>query len=351
MSPAPRPVAFVDSTRATMVAIFGEAKRVDIRNHEEATAGELVSALTQPVMELVDRAIRLASELLAQYDRAPDAGPAPEGDGVEFNFELAVDTVVAGEHQDAGNKVADLAFMALAELRARRSRLGQHDAQGEAWQMVCDCGSALRRVQKSLAALELALCEAEGVPRLLEYDSELEVSLQVRRQYRKLWRFVTSAGDVGTEEVRNALRGGGTLLAMLVGRDVYCRLRERDRFQLRQLQRRILAWLGQPQPDPRAGVRLWQDFAGFVEMLRQVNLRQELRDHDASALRIALAALRSDDEPAPPGALAVLQRVQGLDDGLDDTLELIPCPTAALRVELERLLPRLTGADTTQSPF
>ena len=234
--------------------------------------------------------------------------------------------------------MADLAFMAVAELRQRLGRVKTHGPTLDAWEMVCDCGSALRRVQKSLGALELALCEVEQLPRVLSFDSELETSLQVRRQYRKLWRFVAQTGAVGVEGVRNALRGAGTLCAMLVGRDVYCRLRERDRYQLRQLQRRILGWLVQEPCDAKAGVRLWEDYAGFVAMLRQVSLRQELMQHDGEGLRIAEEALAQGGDPS--GALAVLRRLEGLDDALDAVIAASPPSVSALLEETRRVRAR-----------
>lgn len=335
MSPALKAVGFVDGARAVMHAVFEGSRGLDIRNFEEASSEEVVRVLSPQAVALLERAIGVASNILARYDSAGgagDPGSAPDGD----NFDLAVDTLLA---RTGETKVADLAFMAVAELRQRLNRVKTHRPTLDPWEMVCDCGSALRRVQKSLGALELALCEVENLPRVLSFDSELQTSLQVRRQYRKLWRFVAQSGAVGPEGVRNALRGAGTLCAMLVGRDVYCQLRERDRYQLRQLQRRILSWLVQEPCDPKAGVRLWEDYAGFVEMLRQVSLRQELMQHDGEALRIAEAALAAGGDPG--GAVAVLRQIEGLDDGLDALLAAAPTVPTALLAETRRVRARL----------
>lgn len=298
-----------------MVQLFEAARRFDIRHYEGHPGGDVLRGLTEPVRDLVERTLSLAARLLRHYD-VPEVGGA--ADDVGLNFELALDSVLA--QSSPGSKVADLAFMAVTELRQRLSRLAQHRVDGDAWEMLCDAGSAVRRVQKSLTALEAALCEAQGLPRQLRHDSELQISLEVRRQYRKLWRFAAAQGEVTPETVRNALRGGGTLVAMLVGRDVYPHLREGDRFHLRQLQRRILEWLQQPQPDGKLGVRLWQDFAGTVEMLRQVSLRQELVAHDQEALGALerqLAAPGATLEPARP----TLAALQGLDDELDTLVD------------------------------
>lgn len=338
MSPAPQGVGFVDAVRAVMHELFAGAQRIDIRQFEEASSEIVAAQLSGQVISLVERAISVASNILSRYEDASTGARSGE-----LTFELAVDNLLA---QAGQTKVADLAFMAQAELRQRLARVRTHQPSLDAWEMVCDCGSALRRVQKSLGALELALCEAEHLPRVLSFDSELETSLQVRRQYRKLWRFVAQQGNVGADGVRNALRGAGTLCAMLVGRDVYPRLRERDRYQLRQLQRRILAWLVQEQGDPKAGIRVWEDYAGFVEMLRQVSLRQELVQHDGEALRIACDALEACGDAGLSGVLAVLRRVEGLDDGLDAALSTTPADRALIQAEARRVRARFLGNDS-----
>ncbi|MDP1829337.1 MAG: hypothetical protein Q8L48_39090 [Archangium sp.] len=339
MSPALKGVGFVDAVRTVMHELFEAARGIDIRQFEEERGELIAQHLSPQVVSLLERAISVASNILARYE---DVNAAAAGNG-ELNFDLAVDNLLA---QTGHPKVADLAFMAVAELRQRLARVRTHGPELDAWEMVCDCGSALRRVQKSLSALELALCEAENLPRVLDFHSELETSLQTRRQYRKLWRFVAGLGAVGPEGVRNALRGAGTLCAMLVGRDVYCRLRERDRYQLRQLQRRILAWLVQESGDPKAGLRVWEDYAGFVEMLRQVSLRQELVQNDGEALRIAEQSLAICGESGLTGVLAVLRRVEGLDDGLDAALALDPPDRKVLHAETRRVRARFLSSES-----
>jgi hypothetical protein len=65
------------------------------------------------------------------------------------------------------------------------------------------------------------------------------------------------------------------LLDGLISRPSFEQLRAGDRRQFHEFHERVSAWLAQPV-DERAGLYLWQDFAGFVQMLRAVNHRQEL---------------------------------------------------------------------------
>lgn len=336
----------VEQLRSQLVAITHDALRLDIRDFEEVSAKQLVAELSPRVASLLERALAVLAEVLRWYDRASDAAPGPDSDS--FDFGLAVDELLAHERESPATKIADLAFIASGELRQRRARVAAHTATLDAWEIVCDCGSAVRRVVKSLGAIELAVCEVEHLERVLAFDSELEVSLQTRRLYKKVWRSTRAVGEVEPSNARHALRKAGTLVATIVGRDVYCRLRERDRFQLRALQRRVLEWLRDENPDARAGVRLWEDFASFAEMLRQVSNRQELVKHDVNALRLARQSLEAGNVT---GASALLARLDGLDDELDAAL------TAGARDELlaatVRVLERLdpSSAPKLEAPI
>jgi hypothetical protein len=108
---------------------------------------------------------------------------------------------------------------------------------------------------------------------------------------------------------------------MLVGWDVYPSLRVRDRLQLRDLQRRVLEWL-RTDRDTTAGMRVWQDLVGFLEMLAQVNRRQELVDHDTRAVCEAAAKLVgvSHTDLVPAETMALLTSLEGIDEDVDALL-------------------------------
>ncbi|MFZ5438363.1 MAG: hypothetical protein ACOZQL_00075 [Myxococcota bacterium] len=326
-SPAPPP-----SARAELAELFAHVAAVDIRTFEDQTVEELRATLLTTSVALLTRGVDVAAGLLAEFDRT-SGEPTPE---LDDRFELAMDSALVAPVKDERTRVADIAFMARIELRQRLERLGEAATTGDGWEVLSQCSSALRRLQKSLSALEHALCEVEGRERRFSYDSELTVSLETRRQYRRLWSRVEELGEPGTEKVRPALRAAGTLIAMLVGKSVYSRIREQDRRQLRAFQERILAWLEPGAGDERAGVRLWQDFAGFVSMLRGINHRQELVEHDRKILRLLRAA--ADPAKEAPGLLLVLE---GLDDALDAAR--LQGDAEGVRAAVERLATRFEG--------
>ena len=111
--------------------------------------------------------------------------------------------------------------------------------------------------------------------------------------------------------------------------------------QLGELQERILEWLRPEQrSDEIAGARLWSDVVAFVEMLRQVNRRQELLAHDAhlvAQLVGLLEAAQGSQVPSLPG----LQRLEGLDEALDAAL--VGQPSDLSSPELRDALRALAG--------
>lgn len=325
-----------------IVELFADTELVGIRRFEEDGAAELVARLTPSVLRLLDRTCDVLGALLARYEIDDD----------EIQSEIFSDQEVVplrAAPRPPGAAIGDLAFVSISELRQHQHRLQGHRATQETKEIISDCGSALRAIRKALYALEPLLCEVEQAPRLL--PPRLDTSLQVRRQYRKLWSFATATGDVGPSTVRAALRGAGTRIAMISGHAVYNQLREDDRFRLHELQTRILEWL-RDGDDDLVATRLWQDFALFVEMLRQINLREELLEHDREVLRASSAALRERGEAALTEVRRALAALCGLDDGLDAALAAEP-RAAELAREVERVRAQLqdphamTPASTT----
>jgi hypothetical protein len=314
----------LSATRATMRMLFEAVRALDIREYEALEPGPALDEFSRRMRTMLGQTIEVAAGL---ESRGAEAGAS------------------AGE---PAQHVANVAFMTRIELRQRLSPL-EAPLGEDGWERVCACAAAIRCITTSLAALDQALCAAEGLPRVIELGAELESSLRVRRLYRKLWRLVDAAGDVGPTDVRARLRGAGTLLAMVVGRNEYSRLRGPDRLQMKTLQRRMLEWMAHPGAEPRLGVRIWEDFAGFARMLRQVSLRQELVQHDQELLAQLGPALTALPPHAavPPELLAKLERLEGLDDALDALLEdAAPSATRVLH-EVLRLQPRLGPHDST----
>lgn len=312
---------FATSICQALQALYTDTDHVAVRRYEDEGSAELVNRLPPIVLELVGRASEVMATVLEHYESQADDTFVESTEG-EF------EPLARPDLESPRIAVADVAFMAITELRQHRLRLTAHQATMAAQEIVSSCGSALRAIKKSLYAIEPVLCELEQHAEIL--PPRLQTSLAVRRHYHKLWTFASGIGTVNDQSVRAALRGAGTRIAILVGNDVYDLLREDDRFRIRDLQTRILAWLGSSE-DPAAALRIWQDFALFVEMLRQINLREELVDHDRDVLRRAITALRQPSAVASPSLLDELCTLKGVDDELDRVLQTQPGAPALLR--------------------
>ena len=332
-----------------LVAVAEAAQAIDVRRHETGTAEAAMRELVPRVRAVVTEARDLALAVLGTYERIDDADDGFDalddafgGDGAspDNDFYRGIDELVEGEDGALAERVADIAFMALTELRQKSEALEHVRPTQDGWEIVAACGSALRRVAKSFTALEVVLCHTEGLDPQLAYASELTTSLEVRRQYGLL-RHAIQGHEPSADSIRARLRAVGTRIAMLVGRDIYTDLRVHDRIQIRRLQQRILDWLRKADDSTESwveGRRLWQDLVGFADLIHQVSRRQELAEHDALRLRELLEVARSNQDEQLLRTLAEHGRsLEGLDDELDAQLaERTPDPKV-LRTLLQRL--------------
>lgn len=267
---------------------------------------------------------------------------------------LSLEEVLACCEEHAGDGedgVSNLAFWAVLELRSREDRYLRSGLERSALSLLADSGSLLRNLLRALTAVQAAICRRAGLEPTLSLARELQVALEVRVAYAKFRRDIESicARDRPDEQFAGpALRSAATSIAKLTGRDIFPKLRLLDRVQLCTLQERILAWRSSGDTDPTAARRIWQDLHGYTQLLQEVNLRQELLEHDRAVLAEA-EALAEQAGPALESAREALRhlalRISGRDDTLDALLREDPPAEAILAAlrEVGRQLPA-TGA-------
>ncbi len=331
-----------------IVALAQTVQDVDVRAYESLPADRLAAELRPIVAALLQDAQKLVGDVLRVADADGDAAPADSTvlGSPYAPFEQAVDAVLDTQRTTSLRSAGDISFLAQLELRQRADRLQRLQSSSTAAAIVGECDSALRRIGKALTSMDVALARAGGVEARLNFTSELEVSLRVRKACAKLRERVLGDGTPTAENVHVRMRSAGTAIAMLVGWEVYPSLRVDDRLQLRELQRRVLDWLrGAREYAP--GLRIWEDLVGFVRMLADVSRRQELVEHDATvltALRRHLASPQASE--VPDELLELASSLSGLDDGIDRLLESSERASVdAWRVALEALGPRGRAAE------
>jgi hypothetical protein len=305
-----------------IVSLAERVQAVDVRSYESMAPERLVAELHPVVSDLLHAAAALVSRVADAF--AGDATePAEPGDGALASpympFEQAIDAAIDAQSDATYRAVGDIAFLGQLELRQRQERLARVVACNSAMTIVGECDGALRRIRKVLTALDRALARAGLVEARLDFATELELSLRVRRACTKFRARILGSGEPTPATLRASLRSAGTTIAMLVGWETYPHLRVRDRLQLRELQRRVLDWLRGENAETE-GMRLRQDLVGFVRMLAQVSRRQELVEHDSRVVREARASLASCRDAWPEPVAAALATLEGLDDEVDALL-------------------------------
>jgi len=340
--------ALPDFLRAELQRVVGSVSGLDIRSYETMPPEALLVELKPMVMDGLEEAISVTRKVVAEFDdRGDEVGVETEdgeSDGFQRGFDFELDKLVAGTStsQTTGERqIADVAFMASVELRERRVRVERLGSRLDGMQMLSDCDGALRRILKSLAAVERVICDAYELDATLGFETELDVSLQTRRTLTRFSRQIIAAQPPTAETLVARMRGAGIQIAKLIGRDIYPDLRIRDRLQIREFQDKILSWLrGESGYDVRTGQRMWQDLVGFLNILATVSRRQELVEHDSRVVAKAWAELFAGSTPpcVSDTLSSELQTLFGLDPEVDALLASSDASRpVAWRAPLERL--------------
>lgn len=305
----------------------------------EELEGDDLSTLRDDTFSVVEEAAAVLGDVLARYETADE-----DLDELDFSDFGEMCGEVERRMDDRGgvDRITSVAFVAQIGLRNRRQLLtgvgvdrgsdgGGTRALDRKWDLIAACSSAVREVLKSLSAVELAVAEVEGEKAASRYYvSELERALRIRRAYFTFRREVVSAGPPEPGQAARRLRAVGSAIAKLVGRPAYAYARVHDRWQVRQLQARIRAQLlehaaADASNDPArvaaadvGGGRLYQDLANLAELMMQINLRAELREHDAALFADVLSKVRA--QRSLDGVMEQLKPALGRDPELDALL-------------------------------
>jgi len=139
----------------------------------------------------------------------------------------------------------------------------------------------------------------------------------VRWMYAKFRRSLPACHPGDPQSVRRALRYAAVSIAVMVGCSDFGDARARDRMIILALQARVLRWARDGASDAE-GARLYTDIVTAADLLRSINLREELAAHDQQmALEAARALAGADPAAAIAAALPALRGLRGRDDGLD----------------------------------
>ncbi|MEO1369683.1 MAG: hypothetical protein AAFX50_21085, partial [Acidobacteriota bacterium] len=155
--------------------------------------------------------------------------------------------------------------------------------ESSTWQMGIAAVQLLSKVLKGAAAVENAYCHELELESEITHVADLTTALEIRRHYQKFWRKVDAVAPVDDRSLLPRLRSAATSIARLTGRSIFLDMRVLDRQLLLRLQRRILDWL-KDSKDIELGLVIWKDLESFASILRMINHRRELVEHDLAVV-------------------------------------------------------------------
>lgn len=310
-----------------------------------------IFSLDKDVLEQIRSLLEASSHLMEQALDHYDQLSIDTDTDLDFDLETtsANERSSATTSEVAAQQISSVAFIGNAQIRELREELQRAQADSNHWQQAALSDTAVRQTVRALIALESAMLEYEGLPQKEREWAELDDSLEIRRRFTQLRRTVVEGGQPqGHEALVERLEKSARQIDILRDLKIYPFLRISDRLEIRSLQKRILSWLELPRQDEESGLRLWQDLASFARLLRQINLREELREHDR---RVVLESYRmifgAFEQPAqlPVAVAQKLETLSGRDDELDELLQLGDALTPdLLRSVLERLKVEVQGS-------
>lgn len=301
------------------------------------------SELIDRIRKLITDTADLARRIMDFYEEEEE--PEPEELESEIDSDDTAALIRIGERisaELASREIADLAFVCRGQLLEILEAFDSAIERQEIWLVASNADTGLRRAMKGLITLEAAIREAEGLAPVDRYWFDLGDSLEIRRLYGQFRRLILRRQPQNPAELKMHLKSAATRIAILRDMKIYPLLRIDDRREIRNLQKRILAWLaGEGDASEDAGRRLWSDLVSFARLLVQVNNREELREHDrrvVAQLYHRLFIVAEPPERLTPDLLEDLETLLGRDDELDQIiLEITQHPIEDLRAPLVRL--------------
>lgn len=295
-----------------VVELIDELITIDLNVVEEPGALSVAAMSAPKILELLQTAEGLVDEVATTYGSI-----SPHADGP-----------TESEPEQAGHpptrQIADLAFVGRGEIMDSRTHLQSCLATGNPLRIVTAAGNALRRLANVLRPLEISLAAFEGVKPPARVSWDLEIALATRKLYARLRRELRLVGQPGDSGFLKCLSRFIAIVGELRTTDVYRFLRFEDRVQITTLLKRTQHWLDQAdERDPTEGRKLWEDLMTLVELLRLVNNRPELREHDRRQVaRIWQVLFEGPRQPTtiPTPLKEDLETLVGLDSELDDLI-------------------------------
>jgi len=246
-------------------------------------------------------------------------------------------------------QVADLSFAACLELQQVQRAL--EDCPPDRDEILQRCDGSSRRLLRGLSEILRVANQLTGkyATDILDEESRAAEAVAVRTMYEKFRRSLPPCDPEKEASVRRSLSFAAVSLAGMIAGANFTDVRLGDRVMFQKLQKRVLDWLHN-RDATESGAHIYEDIVTSANLLRSINMRQELKEHDRNLVIAAVKSLNagSSDPHAVRTLLAELEVLRGRDNELTSLLDQIPGNATdpdyimSLRAALSRLVKELS---------
>ena len=304
-------------------------------------------------------------DLDLDFDLAPAAEPnegdaRPPAERVGAEIDAALERITAETTAAGPGAVEGLCRMLIQAVRAAREQLQRARHERAKWSLIAAAEESRRKCQRALRAGLCAAAQQLGVdPATLVFaheHSEIASALRVRealmRFRAEVLELTAGVAEAAAPGLLDTARACVDTITHLAHRPAYAELRALDRYTLQQLRSRLEAFASTDSVDEAAGRQALLDLNAFADLLRSVNNRETLVQHDRARIREltdALEACLATANIDPPRArrelgpvLARFAPLRWRDVALD--AEVLRQVTQATPTDLEPAIYALLGA-------
>ena len=279
---------------------------------------ESISVLLSDWLPDLRRQVAEAVAVLSDLEKIADLATGERAD-IRRGWSRDTGTLILPR---AFEELADLCFVAAAECRACQRELEPLSDESEQFTLLVVMERSQSRLSGSLCAVEARLARMSGHDSRTRHVDLGRKTLRARGLIAQFRRRSASVARQAEDDVAKTLRSCGNSLAWLIGHDHFGNLRASDRLTAKLLHQRTLDWLRASGASDDDGLRLWHDVSAFVELLRLINRRPEIVQHDLKIVLQAMSVLADSDPhgPLPCSVVEPLNSILGRDEVLDEML-------------------------------
>lgn len=332
---------YAGDLRERLVSLFERARAIDLRRYEAASTPSDIDRLVELVSSVLEEArerVHDASDFFAQTGSRDGAAPLQL---------LKRDEDASLRSEPTTEQARHLCSGILLDLRLSANQLEPlqvaASAREDREEVLTATAACLHKIRKAATAVDRVLAQVDGHDPALTTTIELESSLRTRKEYVHYRRAVMGSGPPSSERLLDRLCRAAIAFMRMQAKSMYCDLRLSDRLELQAMHERVSAWVEAPQHDLEEGRRLWQDCAGLAELLKQINLRSDLIDHDKQLMGrlVPLLAAMDASRPLPDEIFDQAKRLLGRDDAVDSLILQVNTDVERWREGLARALSAL----------